>query len=145
MVNWFDMNTIARPTPGKARNDYLLTKPAILQSWLQATDSAHYLSSYSSLGDALPPVARPLNGLKLQSRVRIKIWAATFGGAPEVRAFLDGKAMYRARKFGAHAFDLQISNLAPGNHVVTAQMFDDKGRLQRGERAVFSRFAGALE
>ena len=137
MVNWFDMDTIARPTPGKARNNYLLTAPPILESWRRATDSAHYLTSYSSLGDALPPVARPLNGLKLRNRARLRIWASSFGGAPEVRVWLDGKPIYRARKFGAHAFDVETGALKTGKHVLTAQLWDSRGRFQRGARAIF--------
>lgn len=138
MVNWFDMNTIARPTPGKARNNYLLTSRPILNSWLEATDSAHFLTTYSRLGDALPPVARPLNDLKLRGRVRLRVWAASFGGAAEVRVFVDGKPFYRARKFGAHAFDLQTAAIAKGKHVLSAQLFDFKGRFQRGIRAGFT-------
>ncbi len=138
MVNWFDMNTIARPTPGKARNNYLLTAPGVLPAWQSAVATPHFLSSYQSLGDVLPPVARPLQGLKLRNRARIRVWAASFGGAPEVRIALDGKPFYRARKFGAHAFDLNLSALAPGNHVLSAQLFDFKGRFQRGTRAVFA-------
>ncbi len=137
MVNWFDMNTIIHVTPGKARNNFLLTPPKILQSWREATASSHYLTSYQSLGDALPPVARPLNRLKLRGPVRVRIWAKTYGAAPDLRVSLDGRPIYRARKFGAHFFDLDLSKLAVGNHLLTAQLFDGRGRFQRASRDVF--------
>ncbi len=131
MVNWFNMNTIAYVTPGKARNNFLVTRPTVLPSWRAATDSAHFLTSYLSLGDALPPVARPLGGLKLRGRVRLRAWANSFGGASQLRVFLDGKPLYRAQKFGAHAFDMDVSTLADGRHTLTTQLFDSRGRFQR--------------
>ncbi|PQV64186.1 Glycosyl hydrolase family 26 [Abditibacterium utsteinense] len=138
MVNWFDMNTIAHVTRGKARNNFLLTRPIILQNWRAATNSAHYLSSYLRLGDALPPVARPLNNLKLRGRVRLRVWAKTYGGASQLKVLLDGKAIYRAQKFGAHAFDVDFSRFGSGRHTLTAQLFDARGRLQRTQNQVFT-------
>ena len=138
LVDWFDMNTIAHITPGKARNNFLLTAPPVLQSWRAATDSAHFLTSYLRLGDALPPVARPLGGLKLRGRARLRIWAKTYGGAPELKVFLDGKPLYRGQKFGAHALDIDFSNFSRGRHTLIAQLFDARGRFQRAQTAVFT-------
>ncbi|RYG68708.1 hypothetical protein EON80_11090, partial [bacterium] len=76
MINWFNMDTIKYPTPGKSRNNYLLMKhPRVIKAWREATGSAHFLTGYQRLADQLPPLARPLNTQKLTGRVRVRVWA----------------------------------------------------------------------
>ncbi|MBW3635054.1 MAG: hypothetical protein KY445_01155 [Armatimonadetes bacterium] len=138
MVNWFNMNTIRYPTAGKTLNNYLLTEnEAVLRAWREATDSPHFLGAYQSLGDALPPVARPLNSQILHGPTRLRLWAKTYAPNPKVFLALDGKIIYRAQRTGAHTLDVDVSRLAKGRHTLTATLFDAQNRFQRAATASF--------
>ncbi|HEX8465548.1 MAG TPA: glycosyl hydrolase [Abditibacterium sp.] len=138
MVNWFDMNTLGLKLPGKTLNNYLLTaNPQVLGAWRRATATPHYLTRYASLGQPLPPVARPLSG-QLRGQNRIRIWAKNYLTRPRLFVALDDKIIFRAQNSGAHAFDLDVSKLRPGRHSLTAYLYDARGRFQRATTAVFS-------
>jgi hypothetical protein len=139
MINWFNMNTIRYPTPGKSRNNYLLTEnPRVLAAWREVTNSPHFLTQLERLGDVLPPIARPLGGQKLRGKVRFQVWAKTFLPKAQLFVALDGKIVYRAQKGGAHSFDVDLSPLKKGKHVLTAYLYDSTKRFQRLTNASFS-------
>lgn len=136
LIDWFDMNTIKYPSPGKTRSNYVLTeKPRILRSWREATDHPFYLSQYQHLGDKLPPVARPLNRLTVPNGATIRLWARTFDPRARVFVALDDKMVASSEASGAIAFKL---NATPGSHVMTAYLYDSKRRFQRQTSAAFT-------
>lgn len=138
MINWFNMDTIKHPTPGKSRNNYLLMQhPRVLKAWREATSSAHFLTGYQRLADQLPPLARPLNGLKLKGKVRMRFWAKTYTPNPRLFVALDNKIVFRAQKSGAHSLDFDLTKLKKGSHTLSAYMYDNKNRFQRLTNANF--------
>jgi hypothetical protein len=138
MINWFNMDTIKYPTPGKSLNNYLLVENSrVLKAWRESTGSAHFLTGYLRLGDPLPAVARPLNGQKIRGRVRFRIWSKTFSRNPKLFVAFDNQIIYRARYNGAHLFDVDTSALKKGRHVLTAYLYDNQNRFQRLSNAAF--------
>jgi hypothetical protein len=138
MINWFNMDTLKYPTPGKSRNNYLLMQhPRVLTAWREATSSAHFLTSYQRLADQLPPLACHLNGLTLRGKVRLRFWSKTYTPNPRLFVALDNKIIFRAQRSGAHFIDFDLSKFRKGKHTLAGYLYDNKNRFQRLSNAVF--------
>jgi hypothetical protein len=135
MINWFSMDTIKYPTPGKTRNNYDLTDhPRVLRAWQRVTDQPHFLNSWQRLGDKLPPVAQPLAGKKVKIGDKIRIFARSYDPNSKVIAAIDNKIVFRGQGSGAFEFVLKGST---GSKRVQVFVYDSKNRFQKQSNTTF--------
>jgi hypothetical protein len=138
MINWFDMDTIEYPTPGKTLNNYLLTEdPAVLQAWNNETDAPQYLQGREHLGDAQPPLARPMAGLSLSGVATLRFWAKSYQARPRLFVELDGVLISETDKTGATPFRLDTGGLSVGPHRIVAYLYDSSDRFVSSASATF--------
>ncbi len=129
MINWFSMDTIKYPTPGKTRNNYDLTDhPRVLKAWQNVTNQPHFLTTWQRLGDQLPPVARPLVGKSVKRGTRIRIFARSFDSRAKIYAAIDNKVVFRGQ--GSGAFDFVLKGTA-GPKKLQVLVYDSKNRFQK--------------
>lgn len=132
LVDWFNMNTLKYRTKDKTPNDYLLTdNRQVLRAWQDVTLNRHYLQSYLSLGDAIPPVYRVMNGQRIGAPATIGVWAKNFGPDGNVYLGIDGQSWARARAGGATYLPLDPRALGRGVHTLSALLYDSKNRFQK--------------
>jgi len=131
LVDWFNLDTLRFRTPGKTPNNYLLTDSSpVLRAWQSATDNPHFLGSYLALDNPIPPIYVPLGAQHLSSPTTIGVWARSFGGSGTVYLGIDGKSWTRARSGGATYLSLNPRSLKHGPHMLSALLYDVKGRFQ---------------
>ena len=77
LIDWFDMNTIAHPAPGKTLNDYTLgEQPQVLAAYQRVTSAPYFLSQWQTIGNALPTLPRPLGANAMVNGVaRLSSWS----------------------------------------------------------------------
>jgi len=139
LIDWFNLDTLRFRTAGKTPNNYLLTDNAqVLRAWQSATDNRHFLGAFLGIGDPIPPIYVPFGEQHLSAPATIGVWARSFGGAGTVYLGIDGKSWTRARSGGATYLSLNLLSLKGGSHIVSALLYDGKGRFQKRVDARFS-------
>jgi hypothetical protein len=137
LIDWFDMNTMRYPMPGKTLNDYLLTEDKqVLSAWQRETAHPAYLTARELLGDPIPPIEKPLQDAQCGTSATVRVWTKTHSSQSRLWVELDGKLIYGFRKTGAHTVPLE--NLIAGKHTLRALLYDDQSRFRTASTAVFT-------
>lgn len=131
MVNWFDMNSIRHPTPGKTLNDYTITENAeVLATYRRLINTDYYLSAPERLGDNRPSLPLPLtSGQRLPVLARFSVWVKTYVPRPRVYLKVGNKIIYAGRYPGAHIVDADLRQHRNVAQPVTVYVYDDQNRF----------------
>lgn len=131
LVDWFSMDTIARPSLGKTRNDYTLTQqPQVLGAYRQLTSSPYFLSRAQRLSDPKPFLPRPLlENTRLRGLERLSAWCNLQLSGTKVFATLGNKVVYASAKPGAQEMTLDFSQGPFGRQKLEVLVYDAKNRF----------------
>jgi hypothetical protein len=131
LVDWFNMNTIRYPSPGKTLNDYtLLDQPAKLAAYQRLTLSPYFLGEFQTLGAPRPQLPRPLQANQtLRGVARFSVWSHFQLTGTKVFFQLGNKIVYASARPGAHEINLDLSQGPFGRQNVTAYVFDRRNRF----------------
>ncbi len=131
LVDWFSMDTIARPTPGKTLSDYTLTQqPQVLAAYRQLISSPYFLSRAQRLSDPKPFLPRPLlDNTRLRGIERISAWCNLQLSGTKVFATLGGKVVYASAKPGAQEMALDLSRGPFGKQKLEVLVYDARNRF----------------
>ncbi|MBV9866193.1 MAG: hypothetical protein JO316_12640 [Abitibacteriaceae bacterium] len=135
LVDWFDMNTIRYPSPGKTLNDYTLTDDrAVARAYAGQISPAYYLSEREHLSNARPPLPNLVeSGQKVGGHVRFSIWVKTYVARPTVLLKIGNRIVYAGRQPGAHIVNLDLTRAASGEQPVTTYVYDNQNRFISAE------------
>lgn len=135
LVDWFSMNSMRYPAPGKTLNDYSLGgNNRVLDTYRQAISEPFFLSRWAQNAAAQNAVTvpQPLHaGEILRDRVVLSIWAKTYVARPKVYLQVGRKIVYASNSFGAHQIALDLREFPKGRQTVTAFVFDERNRFVR--------------
>ncbi|HEX8463290.1 MAG TPA: hypothetical protein VF627_01615 [Abditibacterium sp.] len=127
LIDWFSSDNLRHAREGRQLNNYRLTEhEALLQTYRELTQSAHFLTSPNARG-ASNSNWREVES-KLQNR-QIALWVTSYVGQPKVFVRQNGRVVYAAKRTGAHLVSLPNSG-GPLEVVV----YDSQNRCAAVER-----------
>jgi hypothetical protein len=131
LIDWFSMDTIARPSPGKTRNDYTLPQqPQVLGAYRRVTSAPYFLARAPRLSDPKPFLPRPLlDGTRVSGTEHLSAWCNLQLTGTKVFATLGGKVVYASAKPGAQEMTLDFSRGPFGKQKLEVLVYDAKNRF----------------
>lgn len=136
LIDWFNMNTIRFPQPGKTLNDYTLTDQQQIQdTYHRLVVSPYFLSEYQTLGSPRPPLPRPLvNGETVHGAAHFSAYTSL--AVPHKIYFQFGSKIVQATDLpGALEVNLDLSRGPFGRQPITVYVYDTKNRFVTMSRA----------
>lgn len=131
LIDWFSMDTIARPSPGKTRNNYALSaQPQVLGAYRHLSSSPYFLGRAQRLSDPKPFLPRPLaENTRVRGIERLSAWSNLQLAGTKVFATLGGKVIYASAKPGAHEMTHDFSAGPFGKQKLEVLVYDSKSRF----------------
>ena len=138
LIDWFDMNTIAHPSPGKTLNDYTLGElPQVLAAYQRVSSAPYFLSKWQTIGAQTPELPRPL-GAKATVRgvARLSSWSNLQLEGTKIFAKLGDNIVYASSRPGAHEINLDLSGIVRGPQKFTVFVYDKKDRFVTSQSTI---------
>jgi len=131
LIDWFDINTMVDPIPGKVHNDYRLApQPSVLNAYRRLVATPYYLDGLHRFGEPHPELPRAIvPGQKVRSVARFSVWSSLTLPKSKVYFQFGNKIVYASNQSGAHEINIDLANVPLGKQVVTALVYDEKNRF----------------
>ncbi len=140
LIDWFDMNTIANPSPGKTLNDYTLGDlPQVLAAYQRVTSAPYFLSQWQTIGSTTPQLPLPIGAsATVRGVARLSIWSNLQLEGTKTFAKLGDKIVYASSRPGAHEINLDLSGIAPGAQKFTVFIYDQRNRFVTSQSTILN-------
>jgi hypothetical protein len=140
LIDWFDMNSIRYPVPGKILSDFTLTdQQSILDTYRRLVVAPYFLSEPQTGADNLPPLPRPIvPGQAVRGTARLSIWSSLALPGVKVYCRLGTRIIYASDRPGAQEVNLDLSNVPVGRQIIAAYAYDSRNRFVNSATATIT-------